>query len=122
VDLSIIIENEPQGRTVVKLRGELDIANAPDLREQLLVMLDRHRPRRLILDLSELEFMDSSGTAVLVNTERRARMLGCTLALAAPQAAVSRVLRVSGLDQHFIVLGSLNAADEAGQSLASHSD
>jgi anti-sigma B factor antagonist len=121
VDLAII-ENEPQGHTVVKLGGELDIASAPHLREQLLVILDRHRPRRLILDLSELEFIDSSGTAVLVNTDRRARMLDCTFALVAPQAAVSRVLRISGLDQHFLVFESLSAADEAGQSCVSHPD
>jgi anti-sigma B factor antagonist len=121
VDLTII-ENEPRGHTVVKLCGELDIASAPYVREQLLVMLDRDRPHRLILDLSELEFMDSSGTAVLVNTERRARILGCTLALVAPQTAVSRVLRISGLDQYFLVLESFSAVDQAGLSLASHSD
>jgi anti-anti-sigma factor len=121
VDLAII-ENKPQGDTVVKLCGELDIASAPDLREQLLVMLDRHQPRRLVLDLSDLEFMDSSGTAVLVNTERRARMLGCTFALVAPQAAVTRVLRISGLDQHFLIFESFSPADDGGQTLARQSD
>lgn len=121
MDLAII-ENEPQGHTVVKLCGELDIANAPRLREQLLILLDRQLPRGLILDLSELEFMDSSGTAVLVNTERRARMLGCAFALAAPQAVVSRVLRISGLDQHFLVFESVSAVGEAGQTFASQSD
>jgi anti-anti-sigma factor len=121
VDL-VITENEPQGHTVIKLCGELDIASAPHVREQLLAVLDRHRKPRLILDLSELEFMDSSGTAVLVNTERRARLLGCTLALASPQAAVSRVLRISGLDQHFLIFDSVSSAEDEGQALANHSD
>jgi len=113
VDLAII-EDEQQGCTVVRLCGELDIASAPRVREQLIVILDRGAPRPLILDLSRLEFMDSSGTAVLVNTQRRARLLGCTFALVAPQAPVSRVLQVCGLDQYFLIVENISAvaADE----------
>jgi anti-sigma B factor antagonist len=117
VDL-VIIEDQPEGCTVVKLCGELDIASAPDLREQLLVILDRRAPRCLILDLSELEFMDSSGIAVLVNTNRRAGLIGCVFALVAPQAPVSRVLRVSGLDQYFHIFENLSAAQNACDDLS----
>lgn len=108
MDLAII-EDVPHGCTTVKLRGDLDIASAPELREQLLVLLDRRTPSCLIVDLAELDFIDSSGAAVLVNTDRRARLLGCTLALVAPQAAVSRVLQISGLDQHFVIFESFGA-------------
>lgn len=115
MDLAII-EDLPQRCTIVRLCGELDLASAPDLREQLLVILDRRTPSRLILDMSELEFIDSSGTAVLVNTERRARLLGCTLALVAPQAPVSRVLQICGLDHHFLVFESVSAATGSAQA------
>lgn len=108
MDLAII-EDVPQGCTTVRLCGELDIASAPDLREQLLVLLDRRTPSCLIVDLSRLEFIDSSGTAVLVNTDRRAKLLNCTLALVAPSPAVSRVLQISGLDQHFLIFESFSA-------------
>jgi anti-anti-sigma factor len=108
VDLAII-EDAPQGRTIVKLCGELDIASAPDLREQLLAILSRRTLSHLILDLSKLRFIDSSGIAVFVNTDRRARLLGCTLALVAPQAPVSRVLQVCGLDQHFLIVENIGA-------------
>jgi anti-sigma B factor antagonist len=109
VDLAIV-DDQPQGCTVVKLCGELDVASVPELRDRLLVILDRRKPTLLILDLTELDFMDSSGTAVLVNAQRRARLLGCTLALVAPQPAVSRVLQVCGLDQYFLIFDNFSAA------------
>ena len=115
MDLAII-EDASQGRTIVKLCGELDIASAPELRERLLAILSRQTPSHLVLDLSKLRFIDSSGIAVFVNTERRARLLGCTLALVAPQAPVSRVLQVCGLDQHFLVVEDVSALAGNGKS------
>ena len=111
VDVAIV-KDIPHGGTIVKLSGELDVASAPDLRERLLIILDRHAPSRFILDLSALSFIDSSGIAVLVNTERRARLLGCTLELAAPQAAVWRVLQVCGLQHHFVISESISMPGE----------
>jgi anti-sigma B factor antagonist len=108
VDLAII-EDASQGRTIVKLCGELDIASAPGLRERLLAILSRRAPSHLILDLSKLQFIDSSGIAAFVNTERRARLLGCTVVLVAPQAPVSRVLQICGLDQHFAIFENISA-------------
>ena len=114
MDLAII-EDASQRRTIVKLCGELDIANAPDLRERLLAILSRRTPNNLVLDLSKLEFIDSSGIAVLVNTERRARLLGCALVLVAPQAAVSRVLQICGLNHHFLIFETISALAPAAQ-------
>ena len=104
-----IIEDASGRRTIVKLCGELDIASSPDLREQLLGILSRRTPSHLILDLSRLEFIDSSGIAVFVNTERRARLLGCALVLIAPQAPVSRVLQICGLDHYFLIFENISA-------------
>ena len=108
MDLAII-EDASGGRTIVKLCGELDIASSPGLRERLLAVLSRRAPSHLILDLSKLQFIDSSGIAVFVNTERRARLLGCTVVLVAPQAPVSRVLQICGLDQHFPIVENISA-------------
>jgi anti-anti-sigma factor len=110
VDLAITIEHAPQRCMIVRICGELDIASAPDLREQLLVILDRQTPSRLVLELSRLEFIDSSGTAVLVSTQRRAGLLGCEVSLVAPQAQVSRVLQLCGLDRHFLIFATIGAA------------
>lgn len=89
------------GRTVVELRGELDVSNADDLRERLLAIIGEDRASSLILDLSGLSFMDSTGISVLVAAERRAHELGGTFFLADPQKIVARVLHVTSLDRHF---------------------
>jgi anti-sigma B factor antagonist len=110
VDMAIIIGDSPQGCAVVQICGELDISTAPELRERLLAVLNRSGFSRLILDLSKLEFMDSSGVAVLVNTERRARLLGRTVVLVAPQRPVLRVLQVCGLGHYFSIFDDIGSA------------
>lgn len=114
MDLAMIEDASP-GRTTVKLSGELDIASAPDLRERLLAILSRGTLTQLILDLSKLQFIDSSGVAVLVNTDRRARLLGCTLILLAPQPPVSRVLQICGLDHYFPIFENISSLAGQGQ-------
>ena len=82
--LSISSRSEPERAYVIAaLSGELDIACAPALREQLLGLL-RPAASRLVIDLSAVSYADASGLAVLVATGRRAGLLGGFLRLAAP--------------------------------------
>ena len=97
------------GCTVAVLTGELDVACAPVLREQLLSVL-RPRASWLVVDLSGVSFCDASGLAVLVGTARRARLLGGLLRLAAPAPAVTAVLRISGLLSQFDIFPTVLAA------------
>jgi anti-anti-sigma factor len=92
----------PSGRTVVKLSGGLDSAAAPALREQLIDLLHRGTGP-LILDLSHVLSCDTAGLAVLVGTQRRARLLGTTICLLAPSPPVAKVLRSSGLTRSFSI-------------------
>ena len=87
-------------RTVVRLTGGLDLAAAPALREQLIDVLHRGTSL-LILDLSRVVSCDTAGLAVLIGTQRRARLLGATVRLRAPSLAVAKVLRSTGLDRSF---------------------
>lgn len=124
MDMAIMIQDAPQECTIVQICGELDVSTAPDLRERLLAVLNRRTLSRLILDLSKLEFMDSSGVAVVVNTERRARLLGRTVVLVAPQRPVSRVLQICGVDRFLPVFDDISAAavvPQADLSWPSHS-
>jgi len=87
------------GYVVVELRGELDVTTVPILRPVLHALLDGKTPR-IILDLAELTFIDSSALTAIVIADRRARQLGVTLTLAAPQRIVARVFALTGLDRH----------------------
>ncbi|MBO0708811.1 MAG: STAS domain-containing protein [Candidatus Dormibacteraeota bacterium] len=102
-------ERLEEGHAVVELRGELDISSAASLRERLLDILADHA-HSLVLDLSRLVFIDSTGLSVLVAAERRAQELGGTLSLVGPQKIVARVLRVTSLDKHFPIFPTVGEA------------
>lgn len=116
MDMAITIRDAPQACTIVEVCGDVDISTAPDLRERLLAILNSRTLSRLILDLSKLEFMDSSGVAVIVNTERRARLLGRTVVLVAPQRPVSRVLQICGVDHYLSIFDDISTAAAGPQA------
>jgi anti-anti-sigma factor len=95
--------------TIATLEGDLDIAATPVLRERLLSMLGPG-VRLLVIDLSGVAFCDVSALAVLIGMQRRARGLGITVRLAAPRPQLARLLRVTGLDQHFTICATLDDA------------
>lgn len=95
--------------TVAELAGELDVGSAPHLREQLLSLL-RPGSSRLIIDLSRVSFCDASGLAVLVGTDRRAELLGGYMRLAAVPPEVGQILRITGLQRHFLISATVSDA------------
>jgi anti-anti-sigma factor len=97
------------GRTIVRLCGALDIEGAPALRERLFDVLHRG-PGLLVLDLSQILSCDASGLAVLIGTQRRARLLGIVMRLAAPSLPVTRLLRSTGLYRSFTIYPDLGGA------------
>jgi anti-anti-sigma factor len=97
------------GYAIVTISGEIDIARAPALREQLIGLL-RPGASRLVVNLSGVTFCDASGLAVLVGVARRVGLLGGVLRLAAPTPLVSTVLRLTGLDSRFEIFASVPEA------------
>jgi anti-sigma B factor antagonist len=106
--LSLTSRTNRGGYVIAALSGELGIASAPALRDQLLSLL--RTASHLIIDLSAVEHADASGLAVLVGSRRRARLLGGSLRLAAPSPEVTRVLSAAGLNQHFDIFPTIRAA------------
>jgi anti-sigma B factor antagonist len=96
---------------VVELAGELDLYNAHTVREALLGETEK-KPERLVVDLSRVTFIDSTGLGVLI--EARTRLPNSrAFILAAPGLETRRALEISGLDRHFAVHDSLDAALDA---------
>ena len=87
------------GIPIAELAGELDIASAPVLREQLLSLLGPGSSR-LFVDLSKVSLCDASVLAVLVGISHRARLLGGFLRLAAVSPQADQVLQITGLHRH----------------------
>jgi anti-sigma B factor antagonist len=99
---------------VVTVAGEIDVATAEPLRQALADVQERGA-RRVVLDLSAVEFLDSTGLGVLVGALRRLRESGGELYLTIVHAHVLKVLRVTNLDQVFVLFDDVTAARaEAG--------
>jgi anti-anti-sigma factor len=98
-----------RGYVIVTLSGEPGIACAPALREKLPGLF-RPAASRLVTGLSGASYADASGLAVLAGTGRRAGLLGGFLRLAAPAAAVEKVLRITGLRRQPDIFPAVQAA------------
>lgn len=81
------------------LTGEIDHHSARGLMAELDRAIDELLPRQLILDLSGVSFMDSSGIAVLLRTWRRLEELDGTLEVVKAPPQCARVLRAAGVER-----------------------
>ena len=106
------ISSRSQGNVaVVTVGGEVDLYTAPQLRDELVGAL-KDGARRLVIDMSRVEFCDSTGISVLLSAMKRSRDKDGDLELVAPKPAVTKVLEVTGLDEVFTIhpdLGALSA-------------
>jgi anti-sigma B factor antagonist len=94
---------------VLHCRGEIDVASAPEL-HALLADLVGQGPETLVIDMSAVSFIDSSGLGVLVSAEKDMRMTGHGLRLVAPQPQIERLLEMTGLNEVFTVVSSMSDA------------
>jgi anti-sigma B factor antagonist len=83
------------GSLIIAIGGELDIVTSRQLDEQL--MRARRDDRRVVLDLSAVEFMDTSSLAVIVGHWKRLESMGGTLALAGARYRYTKTLWITGL-------------------------
>jgi anti-anti-sigma factor len=96
---------------VVKLGGELDLYNAHQVRKALFDAA-ADSPQRIVVDLTEVEFIDSTALGVLIEARTKLDNRRAFL-LAAPGLETRRALEISGLDRHFAVYETVPAALEA---------
>ena len=93
---------------VVRLSGELDLYNAHEVRNVLVDEAAR-APERVVVDLSGVEFIDSTALGVLIEARTKLANRRAFL-LAAPAVETRRALEISGLDRHF---GLHDSVDDA---------
>lgn len=104
-------------RTVVQVAGEIDVYTAPALREELAAQQEVG-PVHLVVDLTDVPFMDSTGLGVLVGALKRARTTGGDLRLVIDQEKVLKVFRITALTQVFQIHETLDEALAAEQRAA----
>ena len=95
--------------TVLAVSGEVDVATAPRLREQL-VQLVNQGSHHLVVDLDAVDFLDSTGLGVLVGALKRVRMQDGELTLVCTQPRIVKVFDITGLSKVFTLHESVDAA------------
>ena len=87
-----------EGRHAILLAGELDLHTASQFREALGEAID-DGVRRLVVDLSEVTFIDSTALGVLMGGVARLRLVDGSLDVVCPNEKIRRIFEVTGLDQ-----------------------
>jgi anti-sigma B factor antagonist len=90
---------QDQGAPRLVVSGELDLASAEEL-EGHLKQLEASEPDVLVLDLRELDFMDSTGLRTVIAADARAKDRGGRLVVVRAPEEVDRVFRLTRMDQH----------------------
>lgn len=100
------------GVVVVKPTGRLNMVAAPTLRQELHALVDGGQ-RDVVVDLSGVEFIDSSGLGALISGLKVARQAGGDLRIAAPTRQVVTVLELTNLNRVLAVHESAESAFDA---------
>ena len=99
------------GGHVVRVAGEVDLRTSPRLRTLLLQVIDT-RPKRLIVDLAGVEYMDSSGVGTMVEIKRMLEGRGGEIVLVGLQPRVRGVFEITQLDKFFRIVNDLAEASD----------
>lgn len=100
--------SEESGKLVIRLRGEVDLDRSPAVRKLLLDSIGRKMD--VVVDLSEVQYIDSSGIASLVEGLQAANGNGTSFSLVAVGGQVRRVMELARLDKVFAIHDDLGAA------------
>lgn len=94
---------------IVAVGGDIDLHRSAALQQGLLGLLDKN-PSRVIVDLSGVQYMDSSGVASLVKLLSRTRKLGVALILLSPSEKVKSIFEITRLNSVFTIADSKQEA------------
>lgn len=97
---------------ILTLSGEVDLHSSPQLRATISEMIQNAKPR-VILDLSGVPYMDSSGVGTLVEAKRLVEREEARLFLVNPQKRVMGVFEITHLDRFFTICASVEEAKQA---------
>jgi anti-sigma B factor antagonist len=98
--------------TVLEVGGEVDVYTAPRLRERLVELVEQGA-RHVVVDLSRVEFLDSTGLGVLVGALKRLRAVNGTFKLVCAHERLLKIFRITALDRVFELYDTVEAATAA---------
>lgn len=97
---------------VIELEGEVDVYTAPQLKQQMINLLESGN-KQMIIDLTKVEYLDSTALGVLIGGLKRMREMDGNMMLVCPSARIRRVFEITGLDKIFDIYNTADEAQEA---------
>jgi anti-sigma B factor antagonist len=113
---SVRTEGDHSSATVVVVAGDVDLGTAPQFEDELARAVEHHLGTGLIIDLTEVTFIDSTGLNALVRAFERQRLSGSSFGLVTDDSRVGMMLEVTRLDR---VLKRYRTRDEALEAVSS---
>jgi len=107
---TITAENKPP---IIELEGEVDVYTAPQLKQQMIGLLEQGATA-LVVDLTRVEYLDSTALGVLIGGLKRLRERDGDMVLVCPSPRIRRVFEITGLDKIFDIY---NAQSDAMESM-----
>ena len=109
MELTLKVDPEDHGFTVIGVSGEIDVYTAPKLRERLIGLVEAGS-YQLIVDMEGVEFLDSTGLGVLVGGLKRVRAHDGWIDLVCTQGRILRIFRITGLNKVFSIYSTVPEA------------
>ena len=97
------------GASVLSVRGEVDVYSAPALSENLTQLL-HDGTRAIVVDLSEVAFLDSTGLGALIGGRSATESAGGTMAIVCTSDRILKLFTITGLDSVFQIFASVDEA------------
>ena len=117
MNLTIHSSNPDKTTCILKIEGEVDVYTSPQLKEEI-VKISQSGVKRLVINLSQVEYLDSTGLGVLIGALKRLREADGNLSLVGPGMRILRIFEITGLDKIFEIFATEeDAAAKEGISL-----
>ncbi len=110
-DQIAIEESTEEGRVVLDVSGEIDLATAPQFETRLGAV---NTGGSVVVDLTNVTFIDSTGLRVLISAHEKATEHGGRLAIVATEGPVTKLLAITGVDEWLNVYATRSSATEDG--------
>jgi anti-sigma B factor antagonist len=109
IDFDLVTHEAGAGTFVVALSGEIDLYTAPELKAELMRLIAAG-PSRMLVDMTEATFVDSTALGVLLGAVKRLRLLGGELAIVCSNPNIRRIFSITLLDRAFTIFDTLAEA------------
>jgi anti-sigma B factor antagonist len=119
-EFALTEESLDADRHVIAVRGEIDLFTAPELKQKLTDAIEAGKTR-IVVDLAETTFLDSTALGVLIGAVKRLRSREGALVIVNVDQNIAKTFEITGLDQIFTILSTREDAIAALDDAASPS-